>query len=772
MASELATGYVSIVPSTRGFASKLSTDLRGVGSAVGGQVGDEAGQSFSSKLSAAAGATFRTISKLAVGTGAIVGAIGIAGGTWGLKLAAQGEQATVGFTTMLGSAQAAKDFVGQLRDFAAATPFDFPSLQTASERLIAMGINAQDVIPYMTAIGDAVSGLGGGAEQIDQVVTAIGQMSAKGKIQSDELLQLTEAGIPALKILADEYGVSTSQMQDMVTAGDVLSSDALPKLIDGLENGTASVQGFGGMMAAQSQTLVGLWSTLKDTVGQQLATMMQPAVMSIKGALPEITAGVGSLLDVIGPPIASMFGSLAQFVGPLLTAVAPLGALFAQLASSVASALVPVVTALSPAIATLATALTPLLTNIVNALGPALQAALPPLVELVASIAQGLAPVISTMTPAITTFGKLLGTAFGALGQIIKPLLPILTQIGRVISTALVKTFDALRPVLPQIGKALGQVASVLGGALLTVLKALAPTLPKLAPALASMALSFAQLLVAVSPLIPPLAQLIALLAQINAAVLSAIASATSAFASALVPIISAVAGILAAGLQGFADILGEIVGWIAHLDLSSVVQFFAQIPGAVGGALSALPDIVIGILLSVVNAVTGWVGNLIGLIAGVPGQILNLVGSFLDAGAGLGAAIVNGVKDGINRVAGFAADIAGAILDAFKSGWNTVANQINDFIPNDVGFDTPFGFVGVDLPDNPIPRFAKGGIVPGPVGAPMLAIVHGGEQITREGDVRSGGRGGLFDGAQVYIGDRNVIPDLDYWARTRAAGA
>ncbi len=224
-----------------------------------------------------------------------------------MKTASGMEQARIGFTTMLGSAQKADVFLKQLQKFAAATPFEFPELTKASQRLIAMGIDAKQVIPYMTAIGDAVAGLGGGAEQIDQVTTAIGQMSAKGKIQSDELLQLTEAGIPALKILAAQYHVSAGAMQDMVTKGKVLSADALPKLIDGLEHGTKSTQGFGGMMEKQSHSLAGMWSTLKDNVSQALAKAIAPA-------FPLIEKLVGWLSDKL--PMA--IGKAADWLGRVL----------------------------------------------------------------------------------------------------------------------------------------------------------------------------------------------------------------------------------------------------------------------------------------------------------------------------------------------------------------------------------------------------------------------------------------------------------------------
>lgn len=168
---------------------------------------------------------------VAVGAGLATAALTVAAGAavgFGVKTAASMEQAQIAFTTMLGSAQEAQKFLSDLQALAATTPFEFPDLVKGSQRLLAMGFAARDVIPTLTAIGDAVAGLGGGAAEIQQVVTAIGQMQAKGKVQGDELLQLTEVGIPALRILAAQYGVTTAEMEEMVSAGKVAAEDAIP----------------------------------------------------------------------------------------------------------------------------------------------------------------------------------------------------------------------------------------------------------------------------------------------------------------------------------------------------------------------------------------------------------------------------------------------------------------------------------------------------------------------------------------------------------------
>uniref|UniRef100_UPI0032997464 tape measure protein n=1 Tax=Salmonella enterica TaxID=28901 RepID=UPI0032997464 len=77
----------------------------------------------------------------------------------------------------------------KLADFAAKTPFDFPTLQKAASRLIAVGTEADRVIPIMTVLGDATAAMGTGAEGVDRAVMALQQMQVKGKVTGEEMLQ-------------------------------------------------------------------------------------------------------------------------------------------------------------------------------------------------------------------------------------------------------------------------------------------------------------------------------------------------------------------------------------------------------------------------------------------------------------------------------------------------------------------------------------------------------------------------------------------------------
>ncbi|MGE5572932.1 MAG: tape measure protein [Bacteroidota bacterium] len=181
-----------------------------------------------------------------------------------LRLAGSMEQAKIGFETMLGSAEKAGKFLRDLQRFAALTPFEFPELQDASKRLLAFGFRAEEILPTMTAIGNAASGLGIGAEGVNRLILAIGQMRAKAKVSGEEMRQLTEAGIPAWEMLAKAMGKTTAQVMKMSEKGLIPAGKAIDILVRGMN------ERFPNMMERQSRSLFGLWSTIKDTFNMSI----------------------------------------------------------------------------------------------------------------------------------------------------------------------------------------------------------------------------------------------------------------------------------------------------------------------------------------------------------------------------------------------------------------------------------------------------------------------------------------------------------------------
>ena len=79
----------------------------------------------------------------------------------------KGSKARTPFATLLRSAQEAEAFLRDLAEFAVRTPLDLSGLQDASRQLLASGFHAEIILSKMTAVGDTVSALGGGAAEKD-----------------------------------------------------------------------------------------------------------------------------------------------------------------------------------------------------------------------------------------------------------------------------------------------------------------------------------------------------------------------------------------------------------------------------------------------------------------------------------------------------------------------------------------------------------------------------------------------------------------------------
>ena len=277
----------------------------------------------------------RGVSQAAASTMAVVAAGLAAAGIASIKLAADLEQSRVAFTTLLGSAEKADAFLKDLAKFAASTPFEFVGLQDSARRLLAFGFAAQDIIPLMNGIGNAVAGLGGGKEQIDRVTLALGQMQAKGKVSAEEMNQLAELGIPAWRFIASAIGVSIPEAMKRAEKGAIDSTTAINALINGMN------EKFPGMMEKQSKTINGVFSNLVDgatrtatLIGERLirafhvADIIGNAANIIAGFAATIEkAGLVAAMDKLFPPgiqvtIVAIAGALTASMIPALTGVA------------------------------------------------------------------------------------------------------------------------------------------------------------------------------------------------------------------------------------------------------------------------------------------------------------------------------------------------------------------------------------------------------------------------------------------------------------------
>lgn len=188
------------------------------------------------------------------------GTVVLAATGWGIKLAADAEQAEIAFTTMLKSASGAKAVLAELEQFAASTPFQLKDLRDGAKQLLNAGIAADRLTGQLTILGDIAAGTG---KPINDFVRIFSKVKSTGKVSLETLNQLAERGVPIYSALQSQLGRSREEMLKMISKGKVGFSD-MNAALNTLATGSGV---FAGGMLAQSQSISGLFSTLKDNVG-------------------------------------------------------------------------------------------------------------------------------------------------------------------------------------------------------------------------------------------------------------------------------------------------------------------------------------------------------------------------------------------------------------------------------------------------------------------------------------------------------------------------
>lgn len=233
--------------------------------------------------------------------------------------AAEMESAEQAFTTLVGSASKAKNLLGELKDFANTTPFEFPEVAQSAKVLLAFGSAAGEVKQELGQLGDIAAITG---KPINELALIFGKVRSNVTLQMDEINQLSEAGIPIIKELANQFGVGTDQVRKLVENGKA----GFENLQLALKNLTTGSGRFAGGMAKQAETVAGKWSTLTDAITEVLREFAKPILGELKRGLTWATDAAGRLVEKArewGKAVATAIGVVRNLIanGQLWTVV-------------------------------------------------------------------------------------------------------------------------------------------------------------------------------------------------------------------------------------------------------------------------------------------------------------------------------------------------------------------------------------------------------------------------------------------------------------------
>jgi tape measure domain-containing protein len=187
------------------------------------------------------------------------------------------ESQTKSLEVLTGSVQKAKSIIAELQQLGAVTPFTSTELIDAAKRLNAFGVEGDKVVETTRRLAD-VSGATGA--ELQGLVTAYGQVQAKGRLQGEELLQFQERGIALQGELRKMYGMTGDEFQKALAKGRI-SAEAVEVAVKRLTDAGGK---YANGAIAQSETLQGKFSTLTDGVEQLARTIgvvLAPALKAI-----------------------------------------------------------------------------------------------------------------------------------------------------------------------------------------------------------------------------------------------------------------------------------------------------------------------------------------------------------------------------------------------------------------------------------------------------------------------------------------------------------
>lgn len=232
------------------------------------------------------------------------------------------QQLQISLQSMLGSADKAQVLVKDLLSFTAKTPFELLGVGDAAKKLLSAGVSTDELLGRLNELSDVASGMGA---RIEEVAKPYSKALQKGKASLEELYPIAERGAPILQILADKFGTTKDVILKAASAGEITAEIFTEAFKDMTTEGNV----FFEASRLQSESIFGLFSTLKDETSQALAEFGFEITKSLNVTklIEDLTGAVRGLANwfvALPPPVKDLaikLGLVTALIGPAITSV-------------------------------------------------------------------------------------------------------------------------------------------------------------------------------------------------------------------------------------------------------------------------------------------------------------------------------------------------------------------------------------------------------------------------------------------------------------------
>lgn len=285
---QLGTAWIQISPSMRGFKKEVLKEL--------GETSEPAKKQIHTGL----GNAFKKVGKIGVsaiaGVGTAIAGIAIHGG---ISRALAIEQARAKLAGLGNDAKGVDKIMQNALASVKGTAFSLGDAATVAASLSASGIKAgSDLENSLKTTADVAQITG---KSLTDVGAIFGSVAARGKLQGDDMLQLTSAGLPVLALLGKHLGKTTTEISGMVSKGQ----------IDFATFRDAMQEGIGGAALKAGATFKGAWANLKAALGRVGEQMMGPVLNATRDTMNALIP----LVDVAATKATPVFEAFGKKLG-------------------------------------------------------------------------------------------------------------------------------------------------------------------------------------------------------------------------------------------------------------------------------------------------------------------------------------------------------------------------------------------------------------------------------------------------------------------------
>lgn len=248
------------------------------------------------------------------------------------KLGMEAEKTAVSFNVLVGSEEKAAKMLGEINKYADNTLWDRNTTQEAAKTMLGFGVSTESVVGDLKMLGDVAMG---DKNKLQQLALVFGQISAAGKLQGQDLLQLINAGYNPLLDISAMTGKSVAQLKEDMSKGLV----TFDMVRAAFQRATGEGGKFANMTERIAQTSYGAFEQLKGKLIStllKLYNVIEPFVIPVLTTLGKVLERIGQMatwaadhLNVIIPVVKYLAIAIgAYIVATNLASVATAGLTF------------------------------------------------------------------------------------------------------------------------------------------------------------------------------------------------------------------------------------------------------------------------------------------------------------------------------------------------------------------------------------------------------------------------------------------------------------